>query len=315
MRKHSLGSVNCLNNWRTAAVLGVILFAMLEGSANAQTSGTTLKITGSPRPVLQAVMDLTNKYGYVITYEDPRYVFQDDMKDVTQERRDLSRYPAGKAPKTYELIGGSLTVTLPSDAQINESTMYGLLEQLVQSWFASGQGGGHFQVQQQEAVFHIVPTEVRDRNGNWQSTQSILGSPISLPKESRDDWQTYKAIGGAVSAVVGIKVITLINGGIVLGGTPDAKQYVVGAQEEPASSVLLRAFSIMGKKRTWYLLYAPTLRAYVLNVDDVPDVPPTKPALTSPVRTPEAPVTTPSGQGPSAQRSKCSPSAVTPPCY
>lgn len=317
MRKYSLGTVGYLQNGCAAAVLGFILFAVLGGTAKAQTSGTTLKITDSPRPVLQAIMDLTKKYGYVITYEDPKYVYQDDMKDVTQERRDLSQFPAGRAPKTYELIGGGLTLKLPNQAEIDESMMYGLLSQLVQSWFDSNQGGGHFQVQQQDGIFHVSPTDARDSNGNWRSTQSILGSPISLPTQSRDDWQTYKAIGWAVSAVVGIKIVTLVNGGIVLGGAPDAKEYVLGAQDEPASSVLMRAFNIMGKRRTWYLLYEPTLRAYVLNIDDLAGpswVAPSSSPATPSAQTQKAPADATPALNPSAATPNCHASATSPPC-
>jgi hypothetical protein len=61
--------------------------------------------------------------------------------------------------------------------------MYGLLEQVVQSWNGSNQGGGQFAVEEDGAVFHIVPTEVRDKDGNWQSVHSILAARISLPTE------------------------------------------------------------------------------------------------------------------------------------
>lgn len=312
--KYSLSRLKC---GFAAAVLGTTLFTVPEGIAYAQVGRGTLNVVGAPRPVLQAAIELTKRYGYVITYEDPKYVYAGDMKDVTQQRRDLSRFPAGRAPRTYELIGGSLTFTLPNSTEIDESTMYTLLAQLLRSWFDSSIGGGHFQVRQQDGLFHIEPTEVRDRNGNWQSTKSVLGMPISLPTESRDDWQTYKVIGRAVSALVGVKIITLVNGGIVLGGAPTTKQYVLGAQSEPASSVLARAFKLMKGRRTWYLLYEPTLQAYVLNIDDVPDhsnVRPIRSTTISPTSTPHAPTSIPSGQNSGTKRPQCVPSGITPPC-
>lgn len=317
MRKHSLETAGCLRIGRTVAVMGVILWAPFAGTADAQMGETTLHIVHNPRPVLQASMELARRYGYVITYEDPKYAYQGDLKDVTQERRDLSRYPFGKAPKTYELSGGALALTIPNAAQVDESTMYGLLEEAVQSWTNGGKGGGHFQVQRQDGIFHVVPTEVRDRNGDWQPTHSILDTPITFITQSRDDWQTYKAIGAAVSAVMGIKVITLINGGIVLGGAADRNQYVLGAQDEPAAVVLMRAFNAMKRRRTWYLLYEPTLRAYVLNIEDVSgtsDVPGTQVASRRSARSPRVPASTPSGKNSGVQRPKCIASAVTPPC-
>src|SRR5687768_5365392 len=57
-------------------------------------------IVDDPRPVPAALQELATRHGRVVTYEDPRYLYSGDIKDVTREvRRDLDRFPPGQAPK------------------------------------------------------------------------------------------------------------------------------------------------------------------------------------------------------------------------
>lgn len=272
MRKCSLRTVGWLRNGCAEIASAIILSIILAGSASAQSnsSTTTLTLTSRSRPVMQMVLDLISKCGCVITYEDPRYVYEGDLRDATQEHRHLDRLPSGGASKVLVPLGGSLQLTVPSGtSQLSDQATNDLLQQLVQSWFDSNQGGGRFQVRHQDGAFHVVPTEVRDPNGNWQAVQSILTHPITLPTESRDDWQTYKAIGQAIGAAANVKLVTIVNGGLILGGSPFTDQYVFGAQNEPADDVLMQAFKLMGKTRTWFLTYEPTRHVYFLNIDDV----------------------------------------------
>jgi hypothetical protein len=67
-----------------------------------------------PRPVAAAVDQLVARFGYAITYEDPRYAFSDDLKDVTAEvGRDLARkYPKNDAPRILVPAGGQLRISV-----------------------------------------------------------------------------------------------------------------------------------------------------------------------------------------------------------
>lgn len=261
--------LRAVREWRT--VLTVVLFMSislaLAGRAHSQAPPTTLEIKG-PRPVLQAVMDLESKYGYAITYEDPRYVYDGDLQDVTKQRRDLYRWPSGKAPKTVVPLGGKLTVTLPASASIDESTMYELLQQIAEAWFDSDKGGGHFRVEREAGVFHVVPTETRDADGTWQGTESLLAGPISLASEPRTEREVIKAIGDAISVAAGVRVVAVLNSGFVFG-PPERAQYILSAEAEPASNVLMRAIQMIKKNLSWYLWYDPMAHDYLLNVYDV----------------------------------------------
>lgn len=145
--------------------------------------------------------------------------------------------------------------------------MAAVLEQLVQARSVSNHGG-HFRVEQEGDVFHVVPTEIRDRHGNWAAQGSILDAPISLPMQDRDESQMFDAICGAVSAAAQIKV----NIGIGIGGgfkdEAGYPQYRLGADSEPARRVLMRALAAItiNEKLTWLLFYSAENNWYTLNI-------------------------------------------------
>ncbi len=65
----------------------------------AHGSGLTLDVE-APRPVATAVQAFVERYGYFITYEDPRYAFDGDLQDVAwRVRKDIYEYLPGTAPK------------------------------------------------------------------------------------------------------------------------------------------------------------------------------------------------------------------------
>ena len=153
----------------------LLLMASVAGSplaASAQTAGTeTLAVSG--RAVAEAVQALSSRYGYVITYEDPRYAFEGDLEDVTARvRRDLDKYAPGKAPKVIVPATGTLTINIPTATSLDVQGMNAVLKRVVDAQAASNTGG-HFAIERDGVVFHVVPTEVRNQQGSWASQSSI----------------------------------------------------------------------------------------------------------------------------------------------
>jgi|SRR5579872_1577659 len=236
-----------------------------------KNSGSTLTVE-SPRPVAKAVEFLVAKYGYVVTYEDPRYGYVDDLEDITAKvRKDVDQYPSGKAPKVIVPLGGKLTISsssIKSVASASSTDIADVLKQVVQA-----SDHGHFRVEQAGDVFHVVPTEVRDRDGNWVTQSSILDVSISLPMQDRTAYGTIKAICQAVSGAAHVHVD--VGSGVWRGGLTNESgpvQYRLGANNERARSVLLRALAIINPpntntKRAWLLFYgSPEDPSYALNL-------------------------------------------------
>jgi hypothetical protein len=281
----------------------LVFVASHSAHAQAGQSATQLYID-DPRPVAKAAEELVARYGYVITYEDPPLAYEGDLQDVTtQVRRDLDRHPLGKAPKIVVPRGGSLTVRLPSSASVNTQTIASVLGQLVSAHSIRNQGG-RFRVVQVGDVFHVVPTEIRDRNGNWIAQSSVLDTPISLPMEDRSELEMIDAVVKAVSSAAHAKIY--ISGGFGMGiSVPDRPaSYRLGADNERARDVLMRALVLLNdpkagtwrpQRQRWQMLYDSDDKTYFLDISPVPD------QLSSPA-TPSVPKTS-TGSSPSGTNS------------
>jgi hypothetical protein len=260
------------------AVLGIRITSA-QGSA-------TLAVD-DPRPVEKAVEMLVLRYGYVITYEDPRYEYGDDLEDVTSKvRKDMDKYPPGSAPKVIIPRGEKLTFSMPpvTGPQDVRSTLNTLVQ-------ISRGRGGHFRVLESGGVFHVLPTEVRDTNGNWAATGSIFDARISIPSQERTERQLIDVICTAASSAAHINVVSSGGSWIAHGisSTPSPPVYAFQANNEVARDVLTRALAITKQaKRTWLLLYDVSQRAYFLSILAVPDLS-TKPQV-SPAAAPQSDV-------------------------
>jgi hypothetical protein len=260
-----------------------ILLVALVPAANAQ--GSLALVADGPRPIAKAIQTLVSEYGYVITYEDPRYVYEGDLEDVTtQVRKDVNKYAPGKVPKIVGPLGDRRALAIRGVA--GSQDMATVLNQLVQS---KAEHGGHFRVQQTADAFHVVPTEIRDSNGNWAANPSVLDVPISLTARESSEYAMIDAICSAVSvaAHVNVKVGAGVGQGLVPeGGGPPL--YHLEASNEAARNVLLRALAATHRGRqTWMLLYDATEREYFLSILEVPDRSPKPQQAQTPAQAPQ----------------------------
>lgn len=154
----------------------ITLVALVLVLASLPSSAATVDVN-DPRPIAKAVETLVSQYGYIITYEDPRYNYEGDLEDVTDQVRRGPARP-GVASKIMVPAMGKITVTLPATSALKD--VAAALRALVRQ---PSEHGGHFRVEQSGDVFHVVPTQARDPNGNWSANPSILDVPISLPAD------------------------------------------------------------------------------------------------------------------------------------
>lgn len=241
----------------------------LAHGQNAVPTGPTLQVEGA-RPVQEAVLHIIRMCNCVITYEDPLYRYSGDL-GPSAGADPVSTAAADAHPKWFELKGGSLRIAVPKTNRIPVRDVESILEKLVRDQTDADDGGGQFRVKIDGNIFHVVPAEVRDSNGNWEIDRSILSVPITLSKKVRTKGQMFEAICSALSAVTHVTMVALVDGGIVVDA-PEARHYVLGANHEPAARVLMRALSMMKTKRTWFLDYDPVHSFYVLNILRVSDI-------------------------------------------
>jgi hypothetical protein len=226
-----------------------------------------------PRPVAKAMELLTARHGYVITYEDPPYSHESEIKDVTlQVRRDLDKFEPGKAPKVFVPRGGRLDLSYSVSSETGHPADPAALIQEVLDAHAAGDQGGVFRLEQSGEVFHVVPVKVRNSAGEWVDHASILDVAITLPAPAHERRlaDTVDAICDAVSDATGENVW--------VGSMPTNffMQHFdrLEARDEIARNVLMRALAGKKRKLTWRLFYGPGReQSYALNIQLLPEGP------------------------------------------
>jgi hypothetical protein len=231
--------------------------------AQAQTETISMEAT-STRPVAEAIQKLTSQYGLVITYEDPRYEYPADIKDVTEQVRNPSNSRAQTSTNRVLVPnGGSLQVSYEAIVGTDgrPADVRNTLQQILNANDASPLPG-RFRIEQVGDVFHVIPTLVRDGDGNWAAQTSVLDTRITLPREHLRGDQMLEAITEAISEATGLQI------GLGLGSVNPYTHFEgdLEAHNEIARNVLLRTLHAIDDRFSWRLLYGPDVKSYALNV-------------------------------------------------
>jgi hypothetical protein len=95
-----------LYNSARLALLLLIAANLHTDVTAAQTVQDTIKLgVDDPRPVAKAVEELVSRYGYVITYEDPRHAYEGDIQDVTTSAQGFGSISAWQSAESHCALG------------------------------------------------------------------------------------------------------------------------------------------------------------------------------------------------------------------
>ncbi len=217
------------------------------------------------RPVAKAIMILEAKYGWVITYEDPRYVHADDIADVTEKvRRDLHKYPRGRAPKVLVPKGGALSFDYDDRSQTKLPRDPGVVVQQLLIAQAASANGGKFRMEKGDNIIHVIPTAIKASSGKLAAHKSVLDAVITLPPKERNGLQALEAVCAAVSKATQTRVMV---------GTIPLNLFLQhkvehGARSRKARQALVQLLQNVnhGMNLSWQLFYDPGMKIYVLNI-------------------------------------------------
>ncbi len=219
------------------------------------------------RPLAKAIETLEAKYGWVITYEDPRYVHLSEIADVTEMVRNPlhKSTPGSEATRVLVPKGGALVIDydvmsdtgLPVDREA-------VIQQLLEANSVYGNAGS-FRLERKGQVLHVIPTAAKSSTGKLAAQESVLDTVISLPAEERSAMQTLDAICAAVSQATKTQVVV----GMVPLNRFFQHRDQEGATSETARDVLLKLLERTGTNLSWQLFYEPGIRMYALNIHQV----------------------------------------------
>ena len=252
----------------TVVALSTMLWGWLSNStaptdrgASSQTSDQRERISVSdPRPLAKAAVELELRTHVAITYEDPPYVYDVELKDIASDAR---RAQGGRVmiPRGGEF---AFDVDLPGTADV-AAVRLALAEVLRQYRSVAGPGG--FKVLQDNFGLHIVPTTGKDRAGMQVTVRSPLDVPLLPPTSQGSVAAFLREFVAALSATVGTRV--------EMGTVPDdvlmRTKVPSTLQAGTARDMLAEVLAATHTKLSWRLLYSPEEAAscYVLNIHPV----------------------------------------------
>lgn len=205
----------------------------------------------SGRPLADVVTQIETRFGWIVTYEDPPYVHDSEIADVSAAvRRDRS-----KPGRTLVPLGGTLVFDLPVNPTGSPAEPGATLGALLKDYARSGLPGG-FALRQTPGMWHIVPTRMKGADAAIQPYQSILDSRISIPAANRDGLEMMSAFVEAVKR----EDPRLVVGTIPLNAFASAR-FDFGAANEPARDALVRVMRAVSDRLSWRLLCAPGVGA------------------------------------------------------
>jgi hypothetical protein len=214
---------------------------------------------------------LENKYGWIITYEDPPYTHDSELVDVTVSvRRDLDKFKPGQAPKVFVPKGGELTFNYAIDPVSKKPADSAVVVQQLLDAYALSGNPGVFRLDRDGKRLHIVATAARNNDGILVSRKSVLDVSITLPAQKRTGLELLEAFCAAVSEASGTRVLAAaapLN--LFLRYNPES-----GAKNQNARDFLTHELdSITSQaKLSWKLLYNARGKTYFLSIHRVKHV-------------------------------------------
>jgi hypothetical protein len=251
---------------------GLYLLSLGELSASSSVDSQEMKRVAlsveDNRPVAKAIDILEDRYGWIMTYEDPRYSYSGDVTDVTMSvRRDLDKYKPGEAPKVLVPKKGTLTFeyNILTDSYLPSDPLMVLQELLTAQ--AASPNAGRFRVEKIGRIMHVIPTEIRDTEGKLISQESVMDATISLAAGEDTYLQRVKDICVAVEKAT--KQQILISGINSAFFFQHKDQQQINRQK--ARDALSNLLETLGNETSWswQLLYDPGVKWYVLNIGRV----------------------------------------------
>lgn len=217
------------------------------------------------RPLSKAALKLSERLGYIVTYEDPQYAYSGDLRDATAEIRSSG----ASGPRIFVPAGGTLDlrrVLLPEIKSIDAAG--GVIQQALDAQDRSATGG-KFKLLKTGDVLHIVPDRVRNEKGEWIPQQSILDTRISIPRKPRSTYVMVEEICNTLAKAHNLRVV-FTTPPVALNATNNEEQ---GADDEVARDVLMRTLASTGNRYGWTLFYTAISdgNTYLLDLVQLPN--------------------------------------------
>lgn len=221
----------------------------LKQAELSEVAGKIHIVANSPRPLAQILDSLREKYGWVVSYEDPQFVSELDLVGV----EDSTHY----GRKTNLPRGGVFSIEFPSSAE-EETTL-----QLVVDLYNRSNNPGRFELRKtRQGNFSVVGVEARDRRGQLSRQRVLFDLPITVASRPRTASDMVLLICRQVAAQRAVAVTVGVSPRKVL----DQTAVTIGGTSMSARDFLLQALAATRRAIYWRLLFDPNSKGYFLEI-------------------------------------------------
>jgi hypothetical protein len=218
-----------------------------------QSEKTIHIAANNPRPIAQVLNALHLKYGWLIDYEDPRYVSKLDLVDRVGLNGATQTVPAGGTFGVDVPAGNPATVPPPQDKT---------LQAIVDAYNQSKNPGRFALRNNEDGTYVIVGVAAQDNNGKMATQEAALDSAITIPTAERSATETLDLICKQLGE--------LTHTDFTLGVTPrrllDYTNVKVGGTKTQARSLLVSTLQATGHPMYWDMLFDPLSKGYYLEI-------------------------------------------------
>jgi|CXWL01.1.fsa_nt_gi hypothetical protein len=240
--------------FRLASLLAGLGLAAGIASAADRMAEAGFSVTGA-RPLSAAADLLENRFGMTVTYEDPPYLYEKDLKPYSTAT-DLRNPPLIPAGTGFSL--GYEQVLARSGTPTGPVLLTG---DLVAAHAAAAQPG-RFQVTGTGTRLHLVPTQVRNAEGVLEGLRPVLDTPVLLAPGQRSALDVATELCAALTAA-GSYPVDL---GVVPFADLDQRNVFVDPAATPARELLDRMSAAGADELSWRLFFEPARNRFLLHL-------------------------------------------------
>lgn len=210
----------------------VILAQNPEAGRIERQGDRAVLIVDSPRPLDSAAMTLAEEFGIRLNVEDPPYLSQEDVLDVTAKvSRDPHIQHRVLIPK-----GGRLEVAFALGTDGLPADPARLFQMLADA--ANAKFPFRYRLDTDGNWYTLVPTRTRDEQGQAIEITPLLDRRVTIPPGVRSIAASANLMAEALSVQTGMRVSCCQ--GVIAGIPWGMPEVLFEARDEPARSVLKR---------------------------------------------------------------------------
>lgn len=167
---------------RNIVLIGIILYLLVSSlfslvSGQNYSSGTIWTLEAES--LADAIQIFSTRHQVITTYEDPVLVYSADLQDISSNNigaEDLSSEIHDTPIYIRRPLKLNLVYHLPENSIASDDITRALQEIVDQ--YNVGNNPGRFKVETNRPVWHIIPMETRNSQGEWQKEISLLDKVV-----------------------------------------------------------------------------------------------------------------------------------------